>query len=410
MRVEQWFHRLGDPAFLAAEARRIRDKQWRRLRRVDRSVGRMAPHGTPRGEVLLSYIIDPFLLPDGAPLPHSHTHFWECWTMGRMLAEAGLGVDAVAWTNHRFAPAKAYDAIIDVRLNLERLAPALPAALKVLHADTAHWTFHNPAQAARHRDLEARRGVAVRPQKRLPENRAAEVADVISVLGNDFTQATYGFAGTQIVHIPISVPFTYDWPGDKDWQAAHRRFLWFGSGGLVHKGLDLVLEAFAAMPDLHLTVCGPVRREADFEAAYFRELYETPNIETVGWVDVAPGGSFEQLARGIGALIYPTCSEGGGSSVLTCMHAGMAAIVPRQASVDIADGDSGILLRDCAIETLQHAARSFANQPPAAAEAIARAGWRHARSHHTKDHFEVGYRRFAHDLAARIEGRSGGHG
>lgn len=43
-------------------------------------------------------------------------------------------------------------------------------------------------------------------------------------------------------------------------------FLWLGSRGAVLKGLDLVLEAFARMPDLQ--VSGPVEDEADFAAAY----------------------------------------------------------------------------------------------------------------------------------------------
>ena len=56
---------------------------------------------------------------------------------------------------------------------------------------------------------------------------------------------------------------------------------------MVHKGLDLVLEAFAATPELQLTVCGPVDRERNFNDFYRRELYRTPNIRTVGWIDVA---------------------------------------------------------------------------------------------------------------------------
>jgi hypothetical protein len=47
---------------------------------------------------------------------------------------------------------------------------------------------------------------------------------------------------------------------------------------MVHKGLDLVLEAFADMPEYHLTVCGPIQKEQDFERAYYRELYQVPNI------------------------------------------------------------------------------------------------------------------------------------
>lgn len=408
MTFKHFLHRLGDRAFVAAELARLRAKYGRRLRRTDRQVVSLEPTGERRGRVLLSYIIDPFLLPAGVPLPHSHTHFWECWTMGRSLLEAGLAVDAISWTHHGFVATRRYDAIIDVRMNLERLAPDQPQAIKVLHADTAHWGYHNPAQAKRHRDLEARRGARIRPQKRLPESRAAEVADLVTILGNDFTRETYAASGKAIHRLAISVPFTYDWPQDKDWQSAGRRFLWFGSGGMVHKGLDLVLEAFAAMPELHLTVCGPVRREADFEAAYFRELYETPNIETIGWVDVAPGGRFESIAQQTGALIYPSCSEGGGSSVLTCMHAAMVAIVPHQASVDIADGETGLLLADCSIETLKDAAKRFAARPATEIESMARAGFRFARQRHTKEAFRADYRRFAAELADRIDSRSDG--
>jgi len=404
--LPQVVHRARDPAFLAGEVARLWAKAWRRLGRVDRRLRTLEPVGKHRGDVLLSYIIDPFLLPPGTAAPHSHTHFWESFTMGRLLAEAGLRVDAISWTHQDFVPRRQYHAIIDVRSNLERLAPMLPDAIKVLHADTAHWHFHNAAQARRHAELEGRRGVRIRARKQLPRTRAIEAADIATLLGNRFTQETYAFAGTPLVRIPISVPFTYPWPAAKDWQLARHRFLWFGSGGLVHKGLDLVLEAFAAMPELHLTVCGPIRREADFERAYFRELYRTPNIDTVGWVDVRPGGRFETLARGIGALLYPTCSEGGGASVLSCMHASMVPIVPREASVDVVDAETGIVLADCSIASIQRTARAWAARSPARVERLARAAWHFARNHHTKAHFEAGYRRFAHDLVARIEGRT----
>ncbi len=40
--------------------------------------------------------------------------------------------------------------------------------------------------------------------------------------------------------------------------------MWFGSGGMIHKGLDLVLEVFARMQEYHLHICGPVHHEEDF--------------------------------------------------------------------------------------------------------------------------------------------------
>ena len=68
------------------------------------------------------------------------------------------------------------------------------------------------------------------------------------------------------------------WPDQKDFDRCRNSFLWFGSNALVHKGLDRVLEAFAEMPEYHLTVCGPIHEERDFLATYHRELFDTPNI------------------------------------------------------------------------------------------------------------------------------------
>lgn len=385
------------PEFLASEVRRIAQKWWRRARRIDRRVATLEPTGDHRGDALLSYIIDPFLVTDDDAVDHSHTHFWETLTLGRALQGAGYRVDAIAWTNHSFVPSKPYDLFLDVRMNLERLAPLLPDAVKVLHADTAHFTFHNPAQDARLADLNTRRGVDVRPQKYLPENRAAEHADLISVLGNRFTQGTYAFAGKPMVHLPVSVPFTYPWPEGKDFDAVRRHFLWFGSGGLVHKGLDLVLEAFAGLPDFHLTVCGPIRRERDFERLYFRELYETPNIHTHGWIDVA-GQDFLALTRSCLGLVYPSCSEGGGSSALTCMHAGLIPMVQWETSVDLTP-ERGVLFEDVSVDGIRRAVVELSERPANELEAMARASWGFVRSRHTQEHFAANARRFAEHLA-----------
>lgn len=386
-------HRLA-PSFLRSEVERMAKKYWRRARGIDRRVIRLEPSADPAGnqgaepraKVLFSYIIDPFVLGDEARIPYSHTHFWESWVLADNFVELGCRVDAVSWVNRDFEPEEPYDVVVDVRTNLERWAPSLPAdCLKVLHIDTAHYTFHNPAQEERRRTLAERRGRSVKAEKMLPPNRAIETADVATVLGNAFTQETYAFAGKPLLHIPISVPCTYPRIDDRDFESARRRFLWFGSGGLVHKGLDRVLEAFVDLPELELVVCGPIRREKDFEREYFQELYRTPNIHTQGWIDVRPR-TFLPLVRQCLGLIYPSCSEGGGSSVLTCMHAGLVPIVNREVSVDI-DSSYGILLEEPTVEGIRRAVRSFADRPVDELRALSDAAREHARAHHTKDHF-----------------------
>ncbi|MCG8457882.1 MAG: hypothetical protein MI919_16520, partial [Holophagales bacterium] len=165
------------PSRLFAEAERILKKNWRRLRRVDRrriTLEPRLPEGETeaRGRILFSYILDPFLLAPTAAeagrLPYSHTHFWESWTMARAFADLGYRVDTVSWVNQRFEPETTYDLVLDVRLSLQRWAPSLPDdCLKVLHIDTAHHSFHNPAQQARLLALEARRGCRLSSEKML---------------------------------------------------------------------------------------------------------------------------------------------------------------------------------------------------------------------------------------------------
>ena len=124
--------------------------------------------------------------------------------------------------------------------------------------------------------------------------------------GNEFTLNTYSYANKPIYRVPISTTVLYSWPEEKDFEACRKRFLWLGSGGLVRKGLDLVLDAFAEMPEYDLTVCGPIQRERDFEKAYYKELYQTPNIHTVGWVDIA-SPEFIEITNNCIGLIYPSC-------------------------------------------------------------------------------------------------------
>jgi glycosyltransferase involved in cell wall biosynthesis len=222
-------------------------------------------------------------------------------------------------------------------------------------------------------------------------NWAIERAHLGTVLGNQFTVGTYEYAGKPLVRIPISAPCTYPWDDAKDFAACRRRFLWFGSSGFVHKGLDLVLEAFAGMPDFHLTVCGPFAEESLFLRAYHKELFEAENVAAVGWIDVA-GPGFLEIARSSLGVVYPTCSEGGGGSVISCMHAGLIPVVSAQASVDV--GNGGVTLQDCSVAEIRKRVRELAERPAEQLQRMARESWELARRNHTRERFAASFREF----------------
>ena len=393
---------------LACRGRRFFERLSRRIRRVESRVVSLAPPplagqpaSRPVGRALLSYILDPFLLPEGSPEPHSHTHFWESREIGRLLVAAGFELDVIHWTNRSFLPERPYDLFIDVRLNLERLGPLLgPDCLKLMHIETAHCDFYNPAQRRRLAELAERRGFRLAPYKLLEPNGAIEHAHAATILGNRATQATYAHAGKPLWPVPISQPFLYPFPPAKDYLEARRRFLWFGSGGLLHKGLDRVLEVFAALPDLELTVLGPIDREPEFERAFARELYRTPNIHTHGWIDVA-SPEFLAIAHRHLALVYPSCSEGQNGGAVTCMHAGLIPLLSRESGIDL-DAEYGVELVSSSLEEIRGRVLELAARPPADLEAMSRSAWEWVRAHHTREQFSRVYRSSVLEILERF--------
>jgi glycosyltransferase involved in cell wall biosynthesis len=369
---------------------------WKAAGQVDYRIASLRPDGKARGRVLIAYIAEGFFQDE---ISKAHTQDWEAVAMARAWADLGYHVDVVDNNNVAFDPGPGYDFFIAARMALEPIGRRLnPDCVRILHIDTAHWLYSNTASHGRSLALQHRRGLTVRRMLDIERNHAIEFADCATMVGNEFTASTYSYAKKRIYRVPISTSRLFDWAEDKDFDACRKRFVWFGSRGAVHKGLDLVLEAFALMPDFHLTVVGPVR-ERCFEEAYRRELYESPNIRFVGWVDLS-GPDFADIARDSVGLVFPSCSEGGGGSAVACMHAGLIPIVTRQTSVDI-DPSYGLELESASVVEVCSAVRELAGRAADDLERMARAAWTHARVHHTREAFEVRYREVAEKILRR---------
>jgi glycosyltransferase involved in cell wall biosynthesis len=351
----------------------------------------LKPSGKPKGTVLFSYRIEGFVLAPNDPRLKSHTNYWQSVQMARTFQELGYCVDVIDYRNQSFQPEKNYSIIVDCRRNLERLAPLVSKdCLKIFHTDTADLLFHSMAEANRLLALQQRRGVTLSPRRFELPTRGIEHADCVTTSGNEFTIGTYRYANRPIYRLPVPVATQFPWPEHKDWEACRNRFLWLSSYGMVHKGLDLALEAFAGMPDCHLTICAPVEQENDFQQAYRKELYETPNIHTEGWIPT-DGERIRNIALSCVGLIYTTCSEGGGASAVQCMHMALIPTVSYEASVDVYD--FGFLLKSCSIPDIREAIGTISSLPVEALKSKARKAWEHARAYHTREKFAEEYRR-----------------
>jgi hypothetical protein len=354
-------------------------------------VVRLGPEKSARGCVVISYITWPFVNGIDSPKTRGHTNAWEVTLMAQAFLDLGFRVEVCGCDDESYLPPIDCRVAVDIHGKLERWN--LPEVCKkILHATGPHWLFWNHAELSRLIGVRERHGFALKPQRQVKPTRSLEIADEVVVLGNQFTLDSFLFGGKPVTRIPISSAYQFDWPAGREFETAKRRFLWVGSYGMILKGLDLVLDAFAGMPELELTVCGRPEKEADFYRLYEKHLRHTPNIRLHGWLDMA-SPAFTEIARTHASIVYPSSAEGGAGSVIHCMHAGLLPICTTEASIDL--GDFGLHIESGTVEAVQKACRAVAAMTSEEVERRTLAAWEHVRREHTREKFEMNYRKFA---------------
>lgn len=364
----------------------------------DSQVIKLAPQAPAQGCVAISYLIWPFIEGHESPKARGHTNAFEIVAMAEAWKELGFRVEITSYDDSRYQPPSDCRIAIDIHRNLERWTN-LSNCRKILHATGPHWMQWNASEYRRLESVRERCGIALAPRRQVSFSRGCEIADEICLLGNEYTINSFRFANKPITRIPLSSAYEFDWPVDRDFEKARKKFLWVASYGMVHKGLDLVLDAFAGMPDLELTVCGRPEKEEDFFRLYQKELTQTSNIHFHGWLDMG-SPDFLEMARTHATIIYPSCAEGGAGAVIHCMHAGMLPACTWEASVDL--GDFGLLIREGSVEAVREAAQAIAAMPANEVEDRARRAWEHVRRVHTREAFRRNYADFAQTVVQRI--------
>lgn len=360
----------------------------------------LSAKGECRGCVAISYITWPFREGLDSPLARGHTNGFEVLAMAQSWQNLGFRVEIVDWKNRQYQPPDDCLVAIDIDRNLERWSPLLSSCcMKIFHATGPTWIDVNRAELGRLQSIRERKGVTLQQRRYVQPFRAAEVADEIVVLGNAYTVSTFGPERKNVTRIPISSAYEFDWPGTREWASAKKKFLWISSYGMVWKGLDLVLDAFAGMPELQLTVCGRPEKEDDFFSLYRRELLETPNISLRGWMDMA-SADFADLRRSHGSVVHVPSSEGGAGNVIHCMHTGLLPVCNYESSIDLAD--FGVFVEQPSVEAVRLACRTVAAMTDEEIDRRARAAYDHVRKFHTRDEFQKNYQSYAAGIAARL--------
>lgn len=104
-----------------------------------------------------------------------------------------------------------------------------------------------------------------------------------------------------------------------------RNFLWFGSDGFIHKGVDILIDAFKEMPEFSISFYGL----STTEKSLFHKL-KASNTVDCGRINVQNPEFVDTVINRHCFIIFPSCSEGMSTAVATCMAHGIIPILTKE--------------------------------------------------------------------------------
>jgi len=255
--------------------------------------------------VLISYISAPFQ--NSAETLNRHTNAWDMLILVDFFLKNSFIIDII---NHNSIwgskLSDKYDIIFGFGSAFHHAKELNPQALKILYVTEAPPCFVEE-------EFKKRLEYFHRRHKRIPytiERKGIYTMedfvgnDIILKLGNNHNWRDIKIKNAKIFSI-VPTSFyneTYTSNMTKK-RTAKRSFIWFGSPGAIHKGLDILIDVFKILTDFDLFVCGANKQE-------LKELYngERQNIHLIDFVDIASIGFIELLME-VTWVISLDCTE-----------------------------------------------------------------------------------------------------
>jgi glycosyltransferase involved in cell wall biosynthesis len=294
-------------------------------------VGR--PSREPIGRALLIYIVHPFTKPLAK---RHHTNRQEALTIVKVLAGLGYVVDVLDYRYPFRINASMYRLVLGFGDNYEKLFYGQNSSIMIHYATGAPQSIHCLAEATRIREFMERNGLRLTPRRLLDRTwPCSEILSDAIICGTEgWAKRQYQTRHEKVFHVRLMylgsgdmevIPIRFE-------RKRPNHFVWFGSVGGLHKGLDLCLDALKKRGDFILHICGPIQNERDLFDYYSELLVLHPNVKLHGFVDV-DSEKMRLLMEEVSFAILPSCSEGGGAGVLTCMAWGCIPVITEQCGV-----------------------------------------------------------------------------
>ena len=271
----------------------------------------------------------------GKELPKYHSNFTECYTIAKCFDRLGYNVDCVSRTKTGIDYSQ-YDIVFGINGNAfmgafsanENANP-----LKIFYSVGAETFFNYRETALRNKDFHNRHGLWLLSSNRYVPGDVrtyyeANLSNAVICLGDESVYNHFVAEDKQndkYQWLPAFFFPTVKPAIKKDFTQCRKEILWFGSSGMIHKGLDIAIDFAIEHPEYTLHICGGSRQETDFWHYYTPKIKANKNIHLHGFVDIE-SEKYAQILSQCGILLNPTISEGGAVSVLNVL--GNGALLP----------------------------------------------------------------------------------
>lgn len=343
--------------------------------------------------ILISYI-----LPSAPGSPIFHTNKQEIPLIIEVFEELGYVVDVVNWDDIEYTPNPNinYDIVFGFGYPYERIGFMLNVPIRIYYATGAEAVAANSFIRERMNYLLKRRKLRIFDSRYAPTNKQVEQSTDIISISNDHIGKTYTDKYPEkpfYTQTPTALAsnITEDEIiqiiNNKDFSRARRKFLFLGGGGSLCKGMDLLLDVFAARLDIQLDICIS-SLEPEFIESYREILYKSPNIHFHQHVNIN-SDTFKQLVEECAYVVAPSATEGSNTSVLTCMNHGLIPIVTEGAGVTV--NKLGFKLDSYEIEYIGERLEALTNKDGQELKRLALENLHHSRYKFSEVHFKESF-------------------
>jgi len=317
-------------------------------------------------KVLLSYIKEPFKNPD--EISKRHTNLTECYTIAKIFDKLGFRIDCIESTSSLKVNFENYDVFLGIGTNIFPSSFfCLKNIIRIYYSPGAHPMYASIGSSMRIREVynNTKKWMISSYLYGGPKNWCYSVllTDHVIVVGNDFVKENYTkwdkqytrYSNLNLFYFNCFLPDL----NNKVFFKSQKNFLWFGSRGLIHKGLDICMDIFLKRDDITLHICGAPHKETEFWSYYAPLIKNCRNIIDHGFVDIE-SGEFAEILSQCAFVVNPSVSEGGAGALLNVIaNGGLFPIYSKATGVDF--DNNGIEVDEISIDSFERAIDSALN-------------------------------------------------